>query len=360
MLAAYELVPDYHLLRTMEPDFNRNIYLRTYRKGNTVSNLIMDPGSRLDIDELLQMLQKLIGGVKNLNMIFISHQDPDLTGNIHALMQYSPAYLVCSEDTWRLMRTTGLDEKRFIATESMRNGKAMLRTGQVVEFIPAYYCHFRGASMLYDLESRILFSGDFLGGLLTRNGEGIFANSESWAGVEAFHQLYMPNSAAIGFTISRIRALSPSPMMIAPQHGDVISRDLINEFLIRLENTNVGIENVGINDIPHEIITRVFNRALGALRKADDEVFKEFVKHLRDGGNFTPIFEIHGTEMTQVKVNYLLATDAFMEAVAKLLPEQITEQIRLTLFNEFTDIGLVLPNSLAPKEAIVSEGQPFA
>jgi glyoxylase-like metal-dependent hydrolase (beta-lactamase superfamily II) len=359
MLSEYELVPDYYLLRTSEPDFNRNIYLRRYRKGETVSNLIMDPGSRLDIDDLLKSLQKLIGGVKNLSMIFISHQDPDLTGNVYALMQYSPAYLVCSEDTWRLMRTTGLDEKRFIATESMRNGRAALRTGQVIEFIPAYYCHFRGASMLYDLESRILFTGDFLGGLLTRKGDGIFANDESWAGVEAFHQLYMPNSAAISFTISRIRGLNPSPLMIAPQHGDIISRDLIDDFLYRLEKTNVGIENVGVNDIPRDIVTRVFNRALAALKKADEDVFKEFVGNLRDGGNFTPIFEIHGTELTQVKVNYLLATDAFMEAVANLLPEQITEHIRTTLFNEFTDIGLVLPNSLMPKET-ASKDQPFA
>ena len=55
----------------------------------------------------------------------------------------------------------------------------------------------------------------------------------------------------------------------------------------------------------------------------------------------------------------MLATDAFMEAVANLLPEQITEHIRMTLFNEFTDIGLVLPNSLTPKEVIHSKDQPF-
>jgi hypothetical protein len=170
----------------------------------------------------------------------------------------------------------------------------------------------------------------------------------------------MPNSAAISFTISRIRALNPSPLMIAPQHGDVITRDLIDDFLYRLEKTNVGIENIGVNDIPRGIITRVFNRALGALKTADEEVFKEFVHNLRDGGNFTPIFQIHDKEITQVKVNYLLATDAFMEAVANLLPEQITEHIRMMLFNEFTDIGLVLPNSLTPKQASNDLNQPFA
>ena len=346
MFTIHQLSNDYYLLRTTEPDFNRNIYLRTYRNADKVVNLIMDPGSRQDLEPLTATLQKLIGGVKNLSAIFLSHQDPDLTGNLAALLQYSQAFVLTSEDTWRLLRTAGLDDKRFIATEGFQNGMMRLRTGHIIQTIPAYFCHFRGATMLYDRDSGILFTGDLLGGLLSRKSDGYLATEESLSGVTAFHRLYMPTNRAVAEAIRRIKGLNPPPLLIAPQHGDIINAEMQPFFLERLSSVPMGIDTIVEEDVPSEALLRVFNKALQALSTADKDVHKEFFKAISDGGNFTPYFIFKGSQMTQVKVDYYTATEQFMTAVREFLPMAIGDQIKTTLFNEISELGLRLPQSL--------------
>lgn len=346
MLAIHQLSNDYYLLRSPEPDFNRNIYLRIFRTPERTISILMDPGARPDLEALSTALQKLIGNIKNLSAIFLSHQDPDLSGNVAALLQYSPAFVITSEDTWRLLRTAGLEDKRFIATESFRDGVMHLRTGHSVQFIPAYFCHFRGATMMHDPESGILFSGDLMGGLLSRKGEGFYATQESFPGVAAFHRLYMPTQRAVAEAIRRIKALNPPPLLIAPQHGDLIPSDLQESFFEQLTALPMGIDAIVEADVPGEVLRRIFNRALGALKNADEELFLRFTTALRESGNFTPYLSFSGSEVEQVKVDYFTATEQFMAAVNALLPVEIVDQIKTALFAQISELGLKLPPSL--------------
>ena len=82
----------------------------------------MDPGTRLDMPKLVKALQELIGGIQNLDLIFVSHQDPDLTSNLPALLASAPrAIILASIDTWRLIRMYGIEERRFKAVEEFRS-----------------------------------------------------------------------------------------------------------------------------------------------------------------------------------------------------------------------------------------------
>jgi hypothetical protein len=116
--------------------------------------------------------------------------------------------------------------------------------------------------MLYDQTSRILFSGDFMGGIAATQ---LFATRANWAGVKAFHQLYMPSNEALRLAVRRIRELQPPPLMIAPQHGAIIQSEDIPFFLDQMENLQVGLDIIisfdkimpqmiaGLNEIIDEI-----------------------------------------------------------------------------------------------------------
>lgn len=51
----------------------------------------MDSGTILDADNLISIFDKLIGGIKNLNIIFLSHQDPDVSLLVPFLLTSSNA-----------------------------------------------------------------------------------------------------------------------------------------------------------------------------------------------------------------------------------------------------------------------------
>lgn len=220
-----------------------NSYLRRYHGNSTTIALLIDPGPPKDLAVISAKIAAVIGSVGKLDFLFLNHQDPDVCGNAAALQQTNPRLrVICSEDTWRLVQFYGLRHQNHIATESYRDGRMQLATSHIVQFVPSPFCHFRGATMLYDVESRVLFSGDLFGGL--SHDARLYYEDSSWHDIEVFHELYMPSSSALEFAVKQIRGLDPAPCLIAPQHGAVIPAGLIPAVLDRMEHLAVGIDLV--------------------------------------------------------------------------------------------------------------------
>ncbi len=229
--------------------FFANPYLRRFRgldartQRQTQFNLLIDPGSSSDFSTVTTKVASLIGGMDRLSAIFLNHQDPDVGSSTNLITaRYAPkAGILCSEDTWRLVVHMNLPRSRFVALEKFPNGVS-IPTGHRVLPVPSPFCHFRGAVMLYDLETRVLFTGDLFGGLTDVNARGLFADESDWSGIRAFHQIYMPVNAALARAVAAIRKLTPAVEMIAPQHGRVIRGRLIEQFLDRMERLQVGLD----------------------------------------------------------------------------------------------------------------------
>ena len=94
----------------------------------------------------------------------------------------------------------------------------------------------------YDPESRTLFSGDLFGGLNQLGRVHLFAEESDWGGIAQFHQIYMPMREVLRYAVRQIRSLSPAVKIIAPQHGHVITGDLVPLFLERMEQLLVGFD----------------------------------------------------------------------------------------------------------------------
>ena len=173
-----EVGKNFILMRSPEEDFHRNIYLKKFiQDGQLVSSMIFDPGTKLDMADLMVFLKDQIGGLENLEMIFLSHQDPDLTSNTPMVMANAKkSLLITSVDTWRLVKMYGIPQNRVFTTESFDSDTVNVKkTPLKIQFIPAPFCHFKGAMMTYDHESRVLFTGDFFSGVNSQTDDAIYA-----------------------------------------------------------------------------------------------------------------------------------------------------------------------------------------
>lgn len=301
-----EIGKEFYLIRSPEKELHRNIYLKKFISSDRKErvNMIFDPGTPLDYENLFKILKDLIGGVQNVNLIFISHQDPDITSNLKAFLAANPnALILGSIDTFRLVSMYGISEKNFKGVETFKRDIIKItRTGHMIQFVPAYFCHFRGAMMVYDFESRVLFSGDFLAGVNTKKSDGIYATEESFEGISIFHQIYMPSKKALLLTIDRIGLLNPLPEVIAPQHGDVVKGDLIYDFLTRLTKLDVGLDILSWTEREKDNLIIALNNFLNSLKGVDSEIYEKLILKLKRVGEFTQIFTFTDDIIEDIKL----------------------------------------------------------
>lgn len=257
ILSPVEIAPGTFWVGKRDPQsiFHANPFLRIFHgvdsKENRPNqfNLLIDPGSRSDFAVVSTKVSAKIGSLGRLSAQFINHQDPDV-GSSAALIsaKYAPnASIICSEATWRLITHYGLPRDKFFPTEKFKNG-IRLPTGHRLLPVPSPFCHFRGAVMLYDPETRVLFSGDLFGGLTDRDADGLWADESDWRGMRVFHQTYMPTNKAVAATIATIRSLAPAVEVIAPQHGRLIRGEWIQWFMDKLEKLPVGLDVMDAGD----------------------------------------------------------------------------------------------------------------
>ncbi len=339
----HEIGRNFFTIRSSEEDFHRNIYLKQFidRDGQAL-NLLFDPGTKLDMATLLPLLKEKAGGINRTNLIFLSHQDPDLTANIGMVMASAPqSILLTSVDTWRLVKMYGLPESRVRTVESFDAYTLRFKkSGHRVRFVPARYCHFRGAMMFYDYESRVLFTGDFLGGVNSRQGEGIYANEDSWEGIKLFHQLYMPSTRAVQKTVERIRMLNPLPEIIAPQHGDVIRGELVASFLQRLSKLEVGIDLIDDNGPEIDLVLLGINNFLELVEINFPEVHAAFLNRFQKSNDFTSPLLFSNGKVSGLKTSPDMALLQVYGALAEIADAEVMQHLKGMLMNSLDQLDI--------------------
>lgn len=351
----HEIGEQFFLLRSQEKDFHRNIYLKRFVGNGAEINMVCDPGTKLDMPMLLEALDNLIGGVRNLHIVFLSHQDPDVSSNTPALLQLAPrSSLIASIDTWRLVKMYGIEERRFYGAESFKSAVLVVKgTGHRIRLVPAHYCHFRGALMFFDPASRVLFSGDLFGGLDTRKGDGIWADESSWEGISLFHQIYMPSRRAISATIDRIAMLAPAPLVIAPQHADVIKGELVTEFAARLAVLEVGVDVAAKPEAEKELLLLALNDALDSLRSRDAALHERVVQELQEPHGFTTLFTFTSRSLTDVKVASDDALAFLWKSLERIAPADVLPGLKAMLVTSLEQFSLSLsPSVLADAQEV--------
>jgi len=333
-----------------------NVYLRIYKSNGKQVNVLIDPGPPSDFDTIAEKVKPIIGDIRNVHIAFVNHQDPDVGTNAMYIQKFNPNLtVITSEDTWRLIRFYGLNPKRFQATDKFPSQKAQLSTGDIIQFVPTPFCHFRGAVMYYDPKSRILFSGDFLGGLSF--SEELYATSDNWSGVRTFHQIYMASQNALRLAVDQIRKLNPQPLMIAPQHGGIIKGDLMDEFLRKMYDLPVGLDLFQDQSVDKELYIEAINDILSALETKISPTFvSAALAQFQSDGSFPNIFIISGNRIQDVKADVLSSYQALLNTLMNDQPEPIIETIKNAVLKASIDWNMsALSEGLFQRDAAPSE-----
>ncbi len=314
-------------------ELEMNVYLRIFKGNGKQVNMLIDPGPESDFEAIASKVEQVLGSNGRIHISFINHQDPDVGMNAVAFQRYYPGMqVITTEDTWRLIRFFGLDPKRYIPVDKFKTGKIRLITGHELTFVPTPYCHFRGACAIYDNATDILFSGDLFGGL-TDTPE-LYAEENFWEGIKIFHQIYMPTKIALQNAVKNIREKVGEPSIIAPQHGRIIKDKLVNDFIARMDDFEVGLDLLQGSSITSKNFLNAMNDIITRLEKQfGEEYLAAFIKKFDSDGTFPQILNIKNKKIINVKVGLEEAFQLFLSALISGASEEEIRKLKFLVLD---------------------------
>lgn len=201
--------------------------------------LLMDPGGTEIFPEVITAISDYLP-VENIEVIFGSHQDPDILSSLALWLGVCPQAKVYVPWVWTGFITHfGCDKSQMIGVPD--EGCAIeLTGGHKVELIPAHYLHSSGNLHLYDPAAKILFSGDIGAALLPEDANSLFVENfdKHTHYMEMFHRRWMPSNRARDAWVERVRRLDIE--MMCPQHGGIFRGDDVPKFLDWLSGLKLG------------------------------------------------------------------------------------------------------------------------
>lgn len=317
-----------------------NAYLRRYRSQHATISVLIDPGPPKDLAVISTKVAGVLGRTSRLDYLYLNHQDPDVCANAAPLQQSNPHLrVICSEDTWRLAQFYGLHPQNHMATESYPDGRLLFSTGHVAHFVATPFCHFRGAVMYYDIESRVLFSGDLFGGL--SHDTRLYYQDSAWHDIEIFHELYMPSSQALAFAVDQIRKLDPAPRLIAPQHGMLIPESHIPTVLERMQHLRVGIDLVRDTQGQSEYVALANALIVGLKAWLNTEDLSALLHLYSADGSFPNVFVFRDVRtIAAIKVEPRAATRVLIRDALELCRPEDRGQAELFVRQTVAHFGL--------------------
>jgi serine/threonine-protein kinase len=354
-----EVLPQCWMVGHRNPDslLQCNTYVRTFDSDNSPVHVCVDPGSQFDFPVVEANIARVVGDLSEIHSFSLNHQDPDVVGNATYLCDANPNIsALVSEDTWRLVQHLLIKPGRVHFANAVKSRMTVLGKQHRWQLVPTPFCHFRGAMAFYDVEMRTLFSGDLFGGLNQLGRVHLFAKEQDWTGIAQFHQIYMPTREALRHAVRQIRALDPPVEIIAPQHGYVITGELVPLFLERMYELLVGtdlvIAEVDESYLPSyaEVIRQVIETAGETLGL--DEVRKRLTDpNIQDG--LASLFQLKANDFVVLSQGYSALLKAFARVISNE-SQEFMNQIRSVVLHACSERNLPIP----PIGAGLSEATP--
>ncbi len=201
--------------------------------------LLMDPGGTEIFPEVITAISDYLP-VENIDVIFGSHQDPDILSSLALWLGVCPQAKVYVPWVWTGFITHfGCDKSQMVGVPdegcSINIGK-----NHKVELVPAHYLHSSGNLHLYDAKAKILFSGDVGAALLPDDANQLFVEdfAKHTQYMEMFHRRWMPSNRARDAWVERVRKLDVN--MMCPQHGGIFRGADVPKFLDWFSGLKLG------------------------------------------------------------------------------------------------------------------------
>ncbi|MDX8413964.1 MAG: diguanylate cyclase [Mariprofundales bacterium] len=200
-------------------------------------SVLIDPGSLLTFPATRAKIEEVIP-FDNIRYFICHHQDPDITASlplIDSMITRDDAVIVSHWRAVALLRHYDLKTPFWNIEE---HDWQLDLGGRRLTFVLTPYLHFPGAFCTFDTQEKILFSSDIFGGFteewtLYAHDEGYLEN------IRSFHEHYMPSREILQHAMEKFEKMEIH--IIAPQHGSMIPRSLVNFMISRLKTMECGL-----------------------------------------------------------------------------------------------------------------------
>lgn len=255
--------------RDMETRTQVNAYLRLFERNERRITLLVDPGPEEYFQFINHKLKDLIGSAKNVQIEALTNVEEEWNGNWKKLHQLNDRLVtVTSREYLKRFIPLGMNVRHVKLIDSLKKHTLKLVTDHRLQFLQTSFCPHPGSFMLYDPQTRILFSGPMFGSLLeAEQASRLFALESDWNGVRQFHQDHFPTGKCLKYAVDLVRSLNPKPTMIAPQFGLIWRETVIDLFLKRLEQVHTGLD-LQINALPYDEVEKIIQAANRFLEQA--------------------------------------------------------------------------------------------
>ena len=217
---------------------NDSFQCHVYLIKNGKESVLIDPGSMITFPVTLEKISSLIN-LNDIKYIILHHQDPDIVGCVSTLEKLIPRDDLVFITHWRtqtLLKHYQWERPFWLIDE--HNWKLTLQNGRTLDFVFTPYAHFAGAFCTYDRQTGTMFSSDLFGGLTQEFS--LFARDESYfESLKLFHIHYIPSKTILNHTLNNIEKYNPT--LIAPQHGSIIHKELIDPIVTKMRELNCGL-----------------------------------------------------------------------------------------------------------------------
>ena len=246
-----------------------------YLIRNGTESILIDPGSMITFPVVLEKIFKLTT-LRNIKYIIMHHQDPDIVGCYSTLESLFPKnherYVVTHWRTKTLLKHYMWKTPFYLID---RHDWKLKAGDRELEFVFTPYAHFPGAFCTFDKKTRVLFSSDIFGAISDKFFLFAVDDEEYYRGVELFHKHYMPSSVILNYALDRIQEKNPE--IIAPQHGSIIKREMINNVIRRLRNLDCGLFLLDEEETDINVLSKV------------DETLKKLFKVIISSSDFDSV-----------------------------------------------------------------------
>ncbi len=218
-----------------EAVLRNNIYL--IKDGD--EGMVVDCGSRDDFKSTLSRIRQIMP-IRNINRLFINHQDPDVSSGMVDWLKLNPNIeVITSPNINVLIKHYGVGDYKYFNTQ--RNPSLTFKSGEILDFIPSPFMHSPGAVTIYHRTLKTLFSGDIWAAIAMEWDlivKGDF--DEHIESMDFFHTDYIAsNKASRNFLIN---FKDKEVNNIFPQHGSIITKKNVKKAMRYLRDLKCGTD----------------------------------------------------------------------------------------------------------------------
>lgn len=233
---AIEIAPDIFWTGYFMED--EALHCNPYLIKNGKDSILIDPGSVPDFPVVGRKIFSIVQP-HWISTIILNHQDPDLCASVPIFESLRSNYdynVIAHTKTIYLLKHYGIQGHFYRVDHDFTDYTTP--GGRKLQFIMTPFAHFAGALMTYDVSSKVLFTGDILGGVGAE--WQLYHNEEALKNMKVFMQGFMPSNRALRYALLKIQSCGAE--LFAPQHGQIIRKDQLPEIIDMLWNLPCGLD----------------------------------------------------------------------------------------------------------------------